>query len=344
MPSEGALSTAATGSGLPVSSSALSVSPDGKLVAVVNPDSDSITLLDAITLTVVSEIAVGDDPRTLSFTPDSQKVLVANRGSATLSMVNLSNHVEVAQYSVGPDPYGVITDGANAYVTEFTLGEVAVIDLEMGTVLKRIAVDPFPAGLALSPDGQQLFVTHFFDGSLTVIDLQTHTVHARAASGTGANLSQFVAISPDGRKAYLPQTRSNVTNTARSFDTTVFPIVNVFAIADLHLSVKDRITLDTADEPVNMPFSVALSPDGTRLYVSNAGSNDVSAIDLTNNKGIAHIAVGSNPRGIAITPNGSRLFVNNVLDGTVSVIETTPCQGGLTRHRARTQISITELL
>jgi YVTN family beta-propeller protein len=65
---------------------AVSVSPDGRLVVAVNPDRDSITLVDAITLAVLAEIPVGDDPRTLSITPDSKKVL---HGSATLSKSTL---------------------------------------------------------------------------------------------------------------------------------------------------------------------------------------------------------------------------------------------------------------
>ena len=71
--------------GGPVSSSPVAVSPDGRLVAAVNPDSDSITLIDTTSLSVLSEIPVGDDPRTLSFTPDSKQVVVANYGSDTIS-------------------------------------------------------------------------------------------------------------------------------------------------------------------------------------------------------------------------------------------------------------------
>jgi len=67
---------------------------------------------------------------------------------------------------------------------------------------------------------------------------------------------------------------------------------------------------------------VVLSPDGKILYLANAGSDDVSVIDLSSNRGLAHLTVGANPRGIAITPDGSRIFVNNVLDGTLSVIDT----------------------
>jgi YVTN family beta-propeller protein len=308
--------------GGPVSSSAVAVSPDGKLVVVVNPDSDSITLVDVITLAVLAEIPVGDNPRTLSFTPDSKTVVVANHWSATLSKVNISQAVEVAQYPVGFMPYGVVTDGIHAFVTEFGLGTVSIIDLMTGELLTHIPVDAFPTGLALSRDGQRLLVTHFFTGRLTVIDPQAAAVLGTISAGSDTNLSQFVSISVDGSLAYVPQTRFNVGNTARLFDTTVFPVVNLLDIDNLKLLPRNRITLDTADEPVNMPFSVALSPDEKTLYVANAGSDDVSVIDLNTNRGLAHISVGSNPRGIAVSPDGSHVYVNNVLDGNLSVIDT----------------------
>ena len=218
-------------------------------------------------------------------------------------------------------PYGVVTDGTHAFVAEFGLGTLGIIDLAAGELLARISVDAFPSGLALSRDGQRLLVTHLFTGRLTVIDLQTSTVRGTVSTGADTNLSQFIAIAPDGKKAYLPQTRSNSTNTNLLFDTTIFPVVNVVDLAKLQLLVRERVTLDTADEPVNMPFAVALSPDGKILYLANAGSDDVSVIDLNANTGLAHLTVGANPRGIAITPDGSRIFVNNVLDGTLSVID-----------------------
>jgi YVTN family beta-propeller protein len=308
--------------GGPVSSSAVAVSPDGRLVVAVNPDSDSITLVDVITLAVLAEIPVGDNPRTLSFTPDSKTVVVANHGSATISKVDLNQTVEIAQYPVGSMPYGVVTDGVHAFVTEFGLGTVSIIDLMTGELLTRIPVDAFPTGLALSRDRQRLLVTHFFTGRLTVINQQAAAVLGTISAGSDTNLSQFVVLSIDGSLAYVPQTRFNVGNTARLFDTTVFPVVNLLDIDNLKLLPRNRITLDTADEPVNMPFSVTLSPDEKTIYVANAGSDDVSVIDLNTNRGLAHISVGSNPRGIAVSPDGSHVYVNNVLDGNLSVINT----------------------
>ena len=55
--------------------------------------------------------------------------------------------------------------------------------------------------------------------------------------------------------------------------------------------------------------------------VANAGSNDVSVIDLQSDKQLARLEVGANPRGIVFDPQANRAYVNNVLDGTISVID-----------------------
>jgi YVTN family beta-propeller protein len=303
------------------SSSAVAVSPDGRIVAAVNPESNSVTLIDAETLRILSEIPVGVSPRTLAFTPDSKTVLVVNREDATLSKVNLDTYEVVETYSLESMSYGVVTDGARAFVTEFGVASVSVIDLSSGHISARIAVDSFPAGIAITRGHRQVLITHLFTGNLTVVDVQTLSVVKQVSTGEDTNLSQSVAIGPDGRKAYLPQTRSNVKNLNPLFDTTVFPVVNVVAIDTGSLLVRERVTLDTADRPVNMPFSSVVSPDGKTLYLANAGSDDVSVIQLETNKASTHIEVGANPRGIAITPDGSRVFVNNVLEGSLSVID-----------------------
>lgn len=304
------------------SSSSVVVSPDQAYIAATNPDSDSITIVNAQSLKVKSEVGVGDDPRTLSFTPDSKNLVVSNHGYNTISIVDIDKGIEIAQYPVGSMPYGVVNNGDYVFVSEFGLGRISVVDLSTGLVVGNVSVDEFPSAMALDSTGKRLFVTHFSSGSVSVIDLLTFTVVQRISTGRDTNLSQFISLNSDASKAYIPQTRSNVTNEALLFDTTVFPVVNVVDLSQFTLLNSERITLDTADEPVNMPFAVALSPDDKTVYLANAGSNNVSIIDLDTNKGKANIEVGANPRGIAITENGANIFVNNVLDGTLSVIDT----------------------
>ena len=306
----------------PVAASFVAVSPDGNFVAAINPDSGSVTLVDAANLTIKAEIFVGEDPRTLCFTPDSKKIVVSNWGSSSISVISLDRDMDVDHHLVGLMPYAVVTDGNDAYVTEFATGNVSVLNLKTGKQVNRISVNPFPAGLALTSDRKQLLVTHLFNGEVTSINVKTAKVSQVVSTGLDISSNQFIAIGPLGEKAYLPQTRANVENTALLFDSTVFPVVNILDLSDLTLMVRDRITIDTADEPVNMPFSVAISADGNIVFIANAGSDDVSVIDQRTGRSVAHINVGANPRGIAITPDGSRVFVNNVLDGTLSVIDT----------------------
>jgi len=306
----------------PNSSSTVAVSPDGNFVVAVNSDSDSITLIDAFTFNIVAEIAVGDNPKTIAITPDSRNALVTNYDSSTLSVIDLEYAKQIDQYNVGHMPYGVVTNGIYGFVTEFGDNSVSIIQWDTGRLVTRIKVDSFPSGIALSQNSEKLLVTHLFSGAITVIDVLTRTIIGKVSTGSETNITQFIAIDHKGEKAYIPQTRSNSMNMARQFDTTVFPIVNVLDLDQMQLVIKKRITLDTADKPVNMPFSVALSPEKHILYVANAGSNDVSVIDLGTNRGLANIKVGSNPRGIAIVPDESILFANNVLDGTLSVIDT----------------------
>ena len=113
----------------PVAASFVAVSNDGNFVAAINPDSGSVTLVDAVHLTVSAEIFVGNDPRTLCFTPDSKKIVVSNWGSSSISVISLDHDMDVEHHLVGLMPYGVVTDGNNAYVTQFATSNVSVLIL-----------------------------------------------------------------------------------------------------------------------------------------------------------------------------------------------------------------------
>jgi YVTN family beta-propeller protein len=302
------------------SSSAVAVSPSGDLVIAVNPDSGSVSLVNAINLVPIGEVLVGRDPRTVAFNPAGSAAFVANFGAGTVTRIDLGSLRVDAEWMVGPTPYGIVVSEQLAYVSHLATGLVTVLDIDTGEIVDTVHVGDFPAGLALTRQAKTLLVTHLFSGELAAIDTQSLSIDWTISTGSRANLSQFVVVTPDGQTAYLPQTRSNPDNTARLFDSTVSPVVTAVSLSVPEANRSLRINLETADESVNMPFAAVLSAAADTMFVANAGSNDVSVIDLTTGRGARHIAVGANPRGIAITPDGSRVFVNNVLDGTLSVI------------------------
>jgi YVTN family beta-propeller protein len=70
------------------------------------------------------------------------------------------------------------------------------------------------------------------------------------------------------------------------------------------------------------PTAVALTANGARAYVANAGSHTVSVIDTASLEVVRTVGVGRNPSGVAVTPDGSKVFTANLQDNSVSVIDT----------------------
>jgi YVTN family beta-propeller protein len=302
-------------------SNMLALAKDNRTLVAANMLNNTISVVLPAQGKLVAEIPVGNDPRSIALTSDGARAITTNRGDGTLSVVDLATQDVTTIPLNGVYPYGVVLgDDSTAYVSLEGSSQIAVVNIATGEVSQRITVPAAPAGLALW--GDFLYVTHFWSGQVGLIYLPQMRVVATVNTGVDTGLSQAIELDVTRGIAYLPQTRSNAQNTHLTFDTTVFPIVNIMNLRSLTLQRESRITLDTADRPVNMPFAVALDRFRQSLYVANAGSDNVSVIDLNTGLARAHIDVGSNPRGILLNRDNSLLFVYNAFDGTLSVIET----------------------
>jgi YVTN family beta-propeller protein len=96
----------------------------------------------------------------------------------------------------------------------------------------------------------------------------------------------------------------------------------------VYLAVADGVSvIDTATNIVIATirtgaenFGVAVSPDGSKVYVANPGNSGfMSVIDTATNTIIDKIAVGGFPWSVAVSPDASKVYVTN-LNGVVQVI------------------------
>ncbi|NWG16816.1 MAG: hypothetical protein HXY41_09285 [Chloroflexi bacterium] len=305
----------------------------GDTLVTVNADSGSITLVDIQTERVQAEIPVGNDPRAVAITPDGVYALVTLRGDNALAVVALAAGTLERVVPVGHMPYGVVTNGRRAFVSCFADDEIAVVNLESDEVLYRVPVPDAPAALAIS--GDWLLSTHLYSGYVTAINVQrTPVVVGSVNVEPDGNLASAIILSPDGRRAYIPQTRTGLALVSLQYMQDWFPVVGVLDVMRLAGDRDARLTVSMLDEAANMPFDAAFDAGGKTLYVVLAGNDAVVAVDPASRVMQARIPVGANPRGIVV--DGGRAFVLNALDGTVSIIQTTG-------HQVQHTIRVTDL-
>jgi len=72
-------------------SSPIAISADDKLIWVVNPADDSVSVLRPDNNTRITKITVGDEPQSVTLTPDGQYAYVANAAAGSVTIIQISN-------------------------------------------------------------------------------------------------------------------------------------------------------------------------------------------------------------------------------------------------------------
>ena len=164
-------------------------------------------------------------------------------------------------------------------------------------VAATIPVGNGPYDIAISPDSSVVYVANYLSNTVSVIDAKTNTVRFTVSVG---RLPLSLGLTPNGSKLYV----NNIYDgTVSDIETATNTVSHTF--------------------PVSGGFGLAVSPDGTQLYVtSNVG---VSIFDTATDKAAGTVAsypVSSVPEWVAFTPNGAAAYVLNFNNVTMIVTAT----------------------
>ena len=336
-------------SGTPVRSSPIIYDATADEVWNVNPDNDSVTRIDGVTLTKLGEYTVGDHPRTLAQSSDGS-VWVVNQDEASISVLNSADGslIQTIDLARGSAPYGIaMAPLANtAYVTLEATGQLLEISTVSNTVQRTLDIGPMPRGIAISEDGLRLFVTRFVspasNGEITEVDASTFTVtsviplandpgpDAPNSSRGIPNYISSMTISPDGTRAWVPSKKDNTDRgmfrdgQALTFESTVRAIASKI---DMSLGIEqlsERIDIDNSA----LPFAVEFSPLGDWAFVALAGNNLIDVRDAYTGSSVAGLATGLTPQGLVLSDDGTRLFTHDFMQRTVSAFDVTALTSG----------------
>lgn len=161
-----------------INSQPLALDANGTLLAVANPDNNTVTFFDvgADRNRRLREVAVGKEPNGVVLNPQGTRAYVTNTVSGTVSVLNVNRNSAntarvVTDIKVGTEPYGIaITpNGTKLYVGNRRSGSISVIDTRTNRVVKTIYEAALaPTGIAITNDGdgddddEVVYVTHFF--------------------------------------------------------------------------------------------------------------------------------------------------------------------------------------
>jgi len=280
-------------SGRPVD---LALSPDGKTVFIKNMS--NLLVVDAVSWTLLQTLAYpisGASMHGIAVSSSGSHVYVTGAGNELYDWAIGTNGTVAFSRTIslpsGSYPCGVAVsaDGTTAYVCLSINNTLAVVDLSSGTLNRQINVSIAPWDVVLSPAGNTAYVSDW-GGRLP----------------TGGDLTATSAGTP-----VVIDSRGVAASGAVSFVNLTTGLQAACVLTGLH------------------PSALALSQDGNSLYVANANSDTVTAIDTQAQAVKETILVrpdptfpyGSATDGLALSPDGKNLFVASAGNNAVAVME-----------------------
>lgn len=167
-------------------------SRSGRRLFVVNRSSDSVTVIDRLTV-AARRLPTGPRPDGLALSPDERELWVANRGDHTITVIDLPGGREGARLDAGGrDPVRLAfrPDGSEVWVANRGSRELTVFDAGERQMIARLPLTVSPFDLQFSPDGERLYVSAPEAGRLLVVDVRRrHLLDVLEVGGTPYELA-----------------------------------------------------------------------------------------------------------------------------------------------------------
>ncbi len=313
----------------------LASAPDGTIWVVCQDDS-TIRVLDPTNGSSLQTIALpyASAPFGIAMSPDGSAAYATLRATGEVAKLDPATRTMLGTTPVGPDPKGIAiaADSERIFVTRFvSSSEPSPLSLPSPRAAKTQAR---PGGLnqrvhatgpALEPVAEVIELSAASFARVRTIPLALDPGPDNEASGRGLpNYLNSLAISPDGRRLWVPSKKDNIQRglyrdgQPLTFESTVRTIVSQIDLASKREVLSSRIDFNDRD----LAFAVEFSPLGDYAFHVLQGANALDVRDAYVEDLVAGIdGTGLAPQGLAMTDDGLTLFVHNFMSRTVAVYD-----------------------
>ncbi|WP_255410250.1 YncE family protein [Amycolatopsis sp. CA-128772] len=261
----------------------MAVSPDGRRVAVSASTANTVHVLDIVTGQQVGSFATGDKPHENVFTDGGRYLW-----NMSIGEVNTDLDDPGWDFTKG-DRHITVVDAA-------TFRQVKVIDMRQRLdAFGRSDLSDAVRPVAFTPDESKLYFQVSFFNGFAEYDVATDKI-------TRVKELPKNPATSDDRKTFV--------NDSRHHGMSMNPAGTKLCIAgtmDDYATVVDRASLQQGTlVPAVKPYWATVSGDGTACVISEAGADQVTAIDFATGRKLVSVPVGDHPQRVRIghVPDG----------------------------------------
>ncbi len=300
-----------------------------ELIYVPNGVSNTVTVIDAKTATVIDEFPAGDVPQHVVPSYDLLTLWVNSSTSNSLTRMDPASGKVVETIQVD-DPYNLYftPDGKDAVVIAERLRRIDFRDPE--TMELRASL-PTPCKgvnhVDFSADGRTFVASCEFSAQLLEVDTAARAI-TRTLDLPRGSKPQDVKLSPDGAVYFIADLNRDgvvVLDAARFTEIGFVPtgtgahgLYTSRDSRDLYVTNRGAgsvSVLDLATRTVRATYQLPrgaspdmgnLSVDGRTLWVSSRYGSQIYALDMTSGQTTATVEVGQGPHGLTVYPQPGR--------------------------------------
>src|SRR5688500_12381510 len=172
-----------------------------------------------------------------------------------------------------------------------------------------------PAQPSGPPAAGRLFVTNETTGDITVVDVAAAKSIATIPVG---KRPRGIRLSPDGSTLYVALSGSPIA--PPGVDESTLPPADKKADGIGVVSVREQRLLRVIRAGSD-PEQTAVSKDGTRLFVANEDTGELTVVAVDDGRVLATFTVGDEPEGVDLRPDGQVVYVTSEDDSQVTAID-----------------------
>jgi YVTN family beta-propeller protein len=294
------------------------VGNNGELVKTVHAINSSTNVGTSITTGII-----GTEPNGMAVTPDGTKIVVAEGTSHQVQIITVATHAvaatvtlpEIVGVKSRPDAVAITPNGLTAYIVDGANKRVYPMTISSGALGAAIVVGTQgdPGAIIVTPNGERVYVANYGAHNVSVIATASNTVTATITIGTFETGKPIaLAVTPNSAHVYVADQGNSKINDIATASNTVTATITVGSMADANVAAGGD------------PNILAITPDGSKLYVASFTGHGVADIATATDKVTSTIVLfesgTATPNALALTPNGCQLYVHDRAHNLVDAV------------------------